>query len=99
MVHPQQAFLDKKEFPQLLASALTEMDRKSPNAIKKDLISSFEATGIEPLNAERVLQKILLEAASTRKNIKRQRLNVEPGESVTAANNDEDYSDYEYRNI
>ncbi|KAF5284792.1 hypothetical protein FQA39_LY04517 [Lamprigera yunnana] len=32
-------------------------------------------------------------AASTRRNIKRQRLNVEPRKSVTAANNDKDSSD------
>ncbi|KAF5272425.1 hypothetical protein FQA39_LY07893 [Lamprigera yunnana] len=38
-------------------------------------------------------ERIDLKPASTRRNIKRQRLNVELGKSVTAANNDEDSSD------
>nr|CAI5850752.1 unnamed protein product [Callosobruchus analis] len=37
------------------------MDNKSENAMKKDLIASFQATGVAPLDPERGLKKILNE--------------------------------------
>lgn len=115
--HPQQGSIDKRDFPHLLASTLLEMNNKSENAIKKDLVASFQATGIEPFDPERVLQKIPSEengndtdasvnnilvnylqeqrftAGPSRRNIKRQKLSVEPGKSVVAASIDADSSD------
>jgi len=58
--HKQQSPKDKKDFPQLLATTLVEMEKKS---IKNDLISSFQATGIVPLDPERVLCTILFTTA------------------------------------
>lgn len=106
--HKQQTSIDKKDFPQLLLSTLVEMEKKSNNAIKNDLISSFAATGIVPVDPERVLRKIPVNdsdavadvnntllnylrqqrfsAAPTRKNVKRQKLTVKSGKSVTASN-------------
>nr|CAH7753389.1 unnamed protein product [Callosobruchus chinensis] len=113
--HKQLTSLDKKDFPQLLATTLTEMENKSNDAIKNNLISSFQATGIDPFDPERVLHKIpcndndpvtdvnnaLLNylqeqrypVAPTRRNVKRQRLTVEPGKSVTANNDSSSDSD------
>lgn len=113
--HKQQTSIDKKDFPQLLASTLVEMEKKSDHAIKNDLISSFQATGIVPIDPERVLRKIPVNdedivgdvnhtllnylqqqrflAAATRKNIKRKKLTVEPGKSVTASNDSSSDSD------
>lgn len=113
--HKQQTSIDKKDFPHLLASTLAEMENTSDNAIKNDLISSFQATGIIPIDPERVLRKIPADdndpradvsetllnylqqqrfsAAPTRRNIKRQKLTVEPGRSVTANNDSSSESD------
>nr|CAI5855538.1 unnamed protein product [Callosobruchus analis]CAI5865637.1 unnamed protein product [Callosobruchus analis] len=56
--HKELTSLDKKYFPQLLASILIEMESKSDNAIKNNLISSFQATDVDPIDPERVLRKI-----------------------------------------
>ncbi|CAH2002839.1 unnamed protein product [Acanthoscelides obtectus] len=56
--HPHQSTLDKKDFSSVLASTLAKISQKHENAMKKDFISSFRATGIAPLGAERVLRKI-----------------------------------------
>lgn len=53
-VHKLQTAIDKKDLPQLLASTLNEMEKKSKNAIKKDLISSFQATSVVQIDPERV---------------------------------------------
>nr|CAI5824282.1 unnamed protein product [Callosobruchus analis] len=50
--HKQLTSLDKKDFPQLLASTLIKI------AIKYNLISSFQATSVDPIDPERVLCKI-----------------------------------------
>lgn len=52
--------LKKEEFPKLLKNALIGMNEagKNENAVKKDLISGFEATGIFPANRNRILDKI-----------------------------------------
>ncbi|CAH2017331.1 unnamed protein product [Acanthoscelides obtectus] len=63
--HLHQSTLDKKDFPSLLASTLVETNQKHNNAIKEDLISSFRATGIAPLDAERVLRKIPSQTTDT----------------------------------
>lgn len=58
-MHKVSTSIDKKDFLHLLAATLTEMDKKAEEgAIKKDLISSFKATGLVPLDPTRVLQKI-----------------------------------------
>ncbi|CAH1959591.1 unnamed protein product [Acanthoscelides obtectus] len=109
--HLSSTTVDKKDFPYLLSTALTEMDKKTEDgngAIRLDLEASFRATGIVPFDPDRVLQKIpendnvdqdavhdvlvkYLEqqrfpAAPSRKSIKRQRLDIQPGKSVTAPN-------------
>lgn len=61
--HPTLSSIDKKDFPHLLQSTLKEMDsklskEKEPNAIKRILMSSFNAAGIFPLNPDRVLEKL-----------------------------------------
>ncbi|KAK9701626.1 CENP-B N-terminal DNA-binding domain [Popillia japonica] len=55
----------KDEFPSLLKKTLIRMDKQTTKdqdlnegAIMKSIISSFEATGIVPINPERVLQKL-----------------------------------------
>lgn len=64
----------KDSFPRLLKEGLLEMDKKPPNtrdtesppetsAIKRNLVSSFKATGIFPLNREQVLRKLPEEVA------------------------------------
>lgn len=106
--------IDKKDFPHLLNATLLEMENKIVGgAIKKNLIASFKATGIAPLDPNSVLRKIPSENADdaanqavnnvlveylqqqrfsttpTRRNIKRQKLVVEPGKSVTAPTEDD----------
>lgn len=57
--HKLPASIDKRDFPQLLAATLSEMNKKSDeDAIKKDLISSFKAAGIVPLDPDHVLHRI-----------------------------------------
>nr|CAI5829094.1 unnamed protein product [Callosobruchus analis] len=56
--HSQQTFIDKKEFPHLLVYTLIEMNNKSEDAIKENLMASFQATGAVPLDPERVWKKI-----------------------------------------
>lgn len=109
-VHPHHSSVDKKDFPHLLCSTLNRMNTTTQDAIKKDLVSSFKATGIVPFDPEQVLRKIpggdnqpenavnnilvnylqqqRFTAEPSRRNIKRQKLTVEPGKSVTAVSSD-----------
>lgn len=63
--NPRLATVQKDEFPSLLKKTLIRMDKQTTKdqdlnegAIMKSIISSFEATGIVPINPERVLQKL-----------------------------------------
>lgn len=58
--NPSATSIRKEEFPKLLNLSLVRMDKKSADdqgSIKKDLVSGFKATGIFPLNAQKVLDK------------------------------------------
>ncbi|KAB0790203.1 hypothetical protein PPYR_15462 [Photinus pyralis] len=56
----------KEQFPALIKLALEKMDsvqtkhqnQAQENAIRRILINGFEATGVFPLNGERVLKKL-----------------------------------------
>uniref|UniRef100_A0A2A4JD56 Uncharacterized protein n=1 Tax=Heliothis virescens TaxID=7102 RepID=A0A2A4JD56_HELVI len=64
----------KESFPHLLKKAIINMDQKPPNndkdactemsAIKRNLVSSFKATGIVPFDRNRVLNKLPPESPS-----------------------------------
>ncbi|CAH1974362.1 unnamed protein product [Acanthoscelides obtectus] len=110
----------QKGFSQSISFYSVEMNQKHNNAIKEDLISSFRATGIAPLDAERVLRKIPSQTTDTntedalgnvivgylqqqrfmvgpsRRNMRRQKLSVEPGKSVVPneESSDSDRSSY-----
>lgn len=56
--HPTLGSIDKKDFPQLLQATLIKMNATGGDAIKRDLISSFRATGIVPLDAHQVLKRV-----------------------------------------
>ena len=61
MQNPKQSSLKKEDFPQLLQFTLKKMNSSgtySPQAINHDLRSGFEATGIYPLNPNKILNKI-----------------------------------------
>nr|CAH7712405.1 unnamed protein product [Callosobruchus chinensis] len=112
--HSSSTTVDKKDFPHLLDNTLNEMDKKSDDgssAIRRHVISSFRATGIVPLDPERVLHKLpdipvdenivhnvlvnyLQEkrfgSSSSRRNIKRQKLDVQPGKSITGPESSSD---------
>ncbi|KAK9729903.1 hypothetical protein QE152_g15658 [Popillia japonica] len=82
------------------------MNKTSSYDIRKDLVSSFKATGIVPFDPEQVLRKIpgddnepqhvvnkvlinylqqqRFTATPSRKDVRRKKLMVEPGKSVTA---------------
>lgn len=64
----------KESFPHLLKKAILNMDQKPPkndkdacmelSAVKRNLVSSFKATGIVPLDRNRVLNKLPRESPS-----------------------------------
>lgn len=64
--NPRNSVVQKEQFPALLKAALEKMDsapskqrdQQNINAIKRILVSGFEATGVYPLNAQRVLRKL-----------------------------------------
>lgn len=57
--HINQTSIDKRDFPQLLKDTLTRMDTHSgENAIKRNIVMSFQATGIVPFRPDRVLDKL-----------------------------------------
>lgn len=61
MKNPKQSSLKKEIFPQLMQITLQKMNSSgthSPQAINHDLRSGFEATGIYPLNRDKILNKI-----------------------------------------
>lgn len=61
MENPKLPSLKKEEFPKLLKTALDKMNSaslKGPDAIKRDLISGFQATGIYPVNSAKILDKL-----------------------------------------
>ena len=61
MKNPKQSSLKKEIFPQLMQITLEKMNSSgthSPQAINHDLKSGFEATGIFPLNPDKILNKI-----------------------------------------
>lgn len=63
--NPNAATIQKDEFPKLLQKTLIHMDEKAlrdeeaeQGAIKRNAISSFEATGICPFNPNRVMKRL-----------------------------------------
>ncbi|KAJ2937287.1 hypothetical protein O0L34_g19527 [Tuta absoluta] len=64
--HLKATTVPKESFPSLLRQAILDMDKKpskndapsEPSAVKRDLVSSFKATGIYPLDRERVLKNL-----------------------------------------
>lgn len=50
--------MKKEEFPELLSNTLDKMNEAKQEAIKRDLVSGFEATGVVPLNRNRILNKV-----------------------------------------
>ncbi|XP_047021712.1 uncharacterized protein LOC124640048 [Helicoverpa zea] len=65
--HLRATSIPKESFPSLLRQAIIDMDKVPPkngsavtekSAVKRNLISSFKATGIHPFDRERVLRKI-----------------------------------------
>lgn len=66
-VHQRATTVPKESFPSLLKQAILDMDKKTPkndndayetSAVKRNLVSSFKATGIYPFDRERVLRHL-----------------------------------------